>query len=314
MLERTQVQVFIGSSGRALEYATALQSLLLDRGIDAEVWNQSVIDLSQTTIEGLIQASREVDFGVFLLTPDDLLKAAVNDEYVPRDNVLFEIGLFMGRLGRDRVFLVYQSNRGSRILSDLAGVTYAPFNRPDDATDLKRALRPAAVKIRDHIERIGPRRVSRRFNSVKEAHDFMYGLMRDPEIRTIHQMAVSNARFTFSTVGTEFSAHIKEFLQRDGTRFWYLYRPFEHLPHRQQLADDLRRDFRHCAEVCEASTTLPQEPSFGFLVFGNKYVVLVNQPEMAEGTFTRASGFHIMDLCHRFFRAVWSSGLGQSRS
>jgi hypothetical protein len=64
--------------------------------------------------------------------------------------------------------------------------------------------------------------------------------------------------------------------------------------------------------VREAGGSVADEPRFGFLLFGSKYVVLIDQPELAEGVFTRVSGRYIVDLAHRFFRALWSEGVTPS--
>jgi predicted nucleotide-binding protein len=67
----------------------------------------------------------QFDFAVLILAPDDV----TIDQLSPstRDNVLFEFGLFMGRLGRDRVFVVYDDSIELKKPSDLAGVMLAPM-------------------------------------------------------------------------------------------------------------------------------------------------------------------------------------------
>ena len=46
----------------------------------------------------------------------------------PRDNVVFETGLFMGAMGRDRVFVVYDKKAELKIPSDFDGITMAGFD------------------------------------------------------------------------------------------------------------------------------------------------------------------------------------------
>lgn len=57
---------------------------------------------------------------MFILAPDDMTFSKDETKPAPRDNVLFESGLFMGVLGRERVFLVYDQAVGLKIPSDLA--------------------------------------------------------------------------------------------------------------------------------------------------------------------------------------------------
>ena len=140
----------------------------------------------------------------------------------------------------------------------------------------------------------------------------MYALMEDPDVRTIHQLAIADTRFTYGAASAEFPKHIKNFLKRDATRFWYLYRHVDHLPHRRQLARDLCRDFPHCSEVREAGDAAPHEPRFGLLLFGNKYTVVIDQPELADGVFARVSGPYVVDLGLRLFRALWSLAVAPS--
>jgi hypothetical protein len=59
---------------------------------------------------------------VFILAPDDMTFSKDETKPAPRENVLFEHGLFMGVLGRERVFLVYDQAVGLKIPSDLAGI------------------------------------------------------------------------------------------------------------------------------------------------------------------------------------------------
>lgn len=74
---------------------------------------------------------------------------------LPRDNVIFELGLFVGAIGRRRTFGVYDTDKPIKIPSDLAGVTMATFrgDRPDKNLDA--AVSPACSKIMQAIEQLG---------------------------------------------------------------------------------------------------------------------------------------------------------------
>src|SRR5437667_2021442 len=114
--------VFIGSSSEGLNFARAARSLL---GNDAEItiWNEGFFGLGNTFIETLVNSLPRFDFAILVLTPDDLVNSRDVESFGPRDNVLFELGLFMGRLGRSRTFILHQSNSRVKIPSDLSGVT-----------------------------------------------------------------------------------------------------------------------------------------------------------------------------------------------
>lgn len=57
-----------------------------------------------------------------MLTPDDLVRYRGKKVNAPRDNVIFELGLFMGAIGRDRTYLL-TSSKEMKIPSDLDGIT-----------------------------------------------------------------------------------------------------------------------------------------------------------------------------------------------
>jgi Predicted nucleotide-binding protein containing TIR-like domain len=72
----------------------------------------------------------------------------------PRDNVIFELGFFMGSLGRERTFMVYCRDEKINLPSDLAGVTPATFaKRVDD--NLQAALGPVCTLIKQAIKKSG---------------------------------------------------------------------------------------------------------------------------------------------------------------
>jgi len=149
--------LFIGSSSEGLKIAKTLQ-VLLDHSCEVVVWSQGIFGLSQGTLESLVVAVDEFDFAILVLTPDDLVTSRQGAGPAPRDNVLFELGLFMGGLGRERTFLVYDRTAKLKLPSDLAGVTAATFE-PHHSGNLQSALGAAATKIEGQIERFGRRDV-----------------------------------------------------------------------------------------------------------------------------------------------------------
>src|SRR5437764_954979 len=126
-----QVRVFIASSAEGLEIANATRERLIVKlgdAVDVRVWTRE-FDLSATYIESLERASGEADFAVMVLTPDDVTSSRRVETMAPRDNVVFELGLFMGSLGRERCYIVCEDRPDLKLPTDLLGVKTAAFQR-----------------------------------------------------------------------------------------------------------------------------------------------------------------------------------------
>jgi hypothetical protein len=115
-----------------------------------------VFGLSQGTLESLVGALDDFDFAVLVLTPDDLLTSRDQTTPAPRDNVLFELGLFMGALGRQRTYVLYDRTSTIKLPSDLAGVSAATYE-PHSNGNLEAALGAAATRIEDRVQKLGVR-------------------------------------------------------------------------------------------------------------------------------------------------------------
>lgn len=152
---RKRPTVFVGSSSEGLPIARAIQ-IGLDREAELTLWNQGVFGLSEGTLESLVHAIEQFDFAVLVLTPDDLVESRGRSSPGPRDNVLFELGLFMGGLGRDRTFIVHERSADLRLPSDLAGVTSATFERRSDG-NLEAAVGIVCARLSHVLQTRGKR-------------------------------------------------------------------------------------------------------------------------------------------------------------
>lgn len=150
--------LFIGSSSEGLDVAEELQAVLDDH-CESELWNQGTFGLSGTGIESLVQASRSYDFAVFVLSADDMVTKRGKARPAARDNILFEAGLFIGSIGRERTFLLACKDDEIDLPSDLAGVTMAQYRRRANG-NLAAALSPASRKMRQRMKELGLHRNS----------------------------------------------------------------------------------------------------------------------------------------------------------
>ncbi len=95
-------------------------------------------DNGNTIMEKFIEYS-DVDFAISLLTPDD--KGILNDKktHRARQNIIFEFGYFMGKLGRKNIVALYEQSDLFEIPSDLSGLIYIPYNSNEDTWKLRLA-------------------------------------------------------------------------------------------------------------------------------------------------------------------------------
>jgi CRP/FNR family transcriptional regulator, cyclic AMP receptor protein len=147
---------FIGSSSKAVTCATYIRRALERSNITCRLWTEGVFQLSRTTIEDLIRVSGECDFAVLLLTPDDMTASKGKKKASPRDNVVFELGLFMGAIGRDRTYIVVPEGADLKLPTDLLGITHASYVR-GHRVSIGDSLRKALSLVRQRIKSLGPK-------------------------------------------------------------------------------------------------------------------------------------------------------------
>ena len=149
-------KVFIGSSAESLNIAYAIQQNLR-KTAETTVWDQGVFELSKTTIESLVEILSQTDFGIFVFSPDDIVKIRSNESLAVRDNVIFELGLFIGCLGRERSFIIIPESTDFRLPTDLLGITAGTYEANRSDGSWQAATVPASQQIKQSIKKYGPR-------------------------------------------------------------------------------------------------------------------------------------------------------------
>lgn len=146
--------LFLASSSEANDIAKYL-AVLVNDFCRPKVWSLGAFVLSQTTIEALsVVAAGNYDFAAVIVTPDDMTKTRSRRYATPRDNVVFELGLFTGSLGLRRTFVVCDEK--AKLPSDWNGITTARYVFPED-DDWSGALLEASIKIKEAIALAQPR-------------------------------------------------------------------------------------------------------------------------------------------------------------
>ncbi len=152
-------RMFLGSSGKQEKLLQALTRGLKDIA-RVEPWTTS-FNPGTSTLERLLELTREVDFAAFVFAQDDWTASNPSassqqgpSQASPRDNVVFEAGLFGGVLGMRRTFILHAN--GAKLPSDLLGLTcvrYAGATTPSETKAINQKLRKA-IESEGSITRI----------------------------------------------------------------------------------------------------------------------------------------------------------------
>lgn len=147
-------RLFIASSAESLNIAEAV-NVNLDHDFEVTIWKNGTFRLSSNTIDDLILKSSSVDFALFIFSLDDIVTIREKTEHVVRDNVLFELGLYVGAIGKERSFILKPRNVELHLPTDLLGLTLADFDGNRSDGDLVSATNRACVLIKNEVDRLG---------------------------------------------------------------------------------------------------------------------------------------------------------------
>src|SRR5215470_5980307 len=145
-------RIFLGSSGQQEKLLEALTHGLEDIA-RVEPWTTS-FNPGTTTLDRLVELSKEVDFAAFVFAQDDWTRSSASHspeagQASPRDNVVFEAGLFGGTLGMRRTFILHSN--GAKLPTDLLGLTSIRYGETTPAE-----VEIINQKLRKAIEDQGP--------------------------------------------------------------------------------------------------------------------------------------------------------------
>lgn len=143
-------RIFMGSSSEALPVLNGLKPKMVSPNLEIKIWDQDIFRPSKFALECLEETARDYDFAIFAFHPDDKIFSRWRLFWGTRDNVVFETGLFIGALGRQRTYIL--KPRGVKMPSDLAGFTTINYDlsNPD-------SLNKAAEILLQEIGERGPK-------------------------------------------------------------------------------------------------------------------------------------------------------------
>lgn len=118
-------RIFIGSSTEGLTVAQRIKTFF-EPEYDCYIWNDGIFQFNEGFLETLLKSASLFDFGFMVFAADDISKIR-NQEYdTTRDNVLFEYGLFLGRVGIDRAYIIKEDK--VKIPSDILGISLLTYS------------------------------------------------------------------------------------------------------------------------------------------------------------------------------------------
>lgn len=159
-------RIFVGSSVEGLKIADAI-NLNLDHELEVILWRTGSFDLSSTAIDSLVARSGDVDFALFVFSPDDVTTIRSIQRKTVRDNVLFELGVFIGALGKNRCFVVKPRNVELHFPTDLLGLTPADYEAERSDGDLTAAVNHACIQVKKMVEKAGLRLGAKEVSTIR---------------------------------------------------------------------------------------------------------------------------------------------------
>ena len=144
-------RIFIGSSIEGLPVAERIKKFF-EPDYECKIWNDGIFQYNDNFLETLMKSASLFDFAFMIFSADDMVLVRDKIFESARDNVMFEYGLFLGRVGNQRAFVV--KDRNVKIPSDLLGITIADYETDDhnNVTDsLEKTLEQLKKKIDDNV-------------------------------------------------------------------------------------------------------------------------------------------------------------------
>lgn len=146
--------VFIGSSSENLDLAKKLRESIHSDSREVSIWSDGgIFELSKSALESLISSARNYDFAIMIFDGNDTVESRNKTSYAPRDNVIFELGLFMGSIGAERSYIVRSNSADLKIPSDLLGITTLVV----DKEKINESLGTISAQISLSIDKLGPK-------------------------------------------------------------------------------------------------------------------------------------------------------------
>lgn len=147
-----KINVFIGGSSESLNIANKVAGMFNKlEGFNSTVWNKDTFNYNESFLNSLVKASLIYDFGIFIASNDDvaLIRDSLKD--IPRDNTIFEYGLFLGALGNKKTFLMQEES--CQLPTDILGYTTPRYNREYEKEQWTELIRSVSAEMKMQFQK-----------------------------------------------------------------------------------------------------------------------------------------------------------------
>ncbi len=141
-------RVFIGSSKEGISIANIVKEYF-ETEYECFLWTDDIFKYNDNFLETLMKEASLFDFGFMIFTKDDIIKSRGVSTTTARDNVIFEYGLFLGRLGRDKAYVIKDVN--IKLPTDLLGISLADFDSDNLNESLTKSLKKLKLEIQEKV-------------------------------------------------------------------------------------------------------------------------------------------------------------------
>ena len=145
--------LFVGSSSEQVSISNAVVALLPVDLVATTLWTTGVFGASSFPIDDLEVQIKSADFALLVAGSDDEVTSRGKVSSAPRDNVIFELGLFMGALSRRRTFVLVPKGVAIKLPTDLLGINHLRFD--PNAKDMNEAVGEAVAELCTIIQHRG---------------------------------------------------------------------------------------------------------------------------------------------------------------
>jgi CRP/FNR family transcriptional regulator, cyclic AMP receptor protein len=148
-----KINIFAISSAEAIPVArSGFVAFEHDKDFKYNAWPIDVFKSTSYPLDDLEDQLQIADIAIAIAQPDDIVNSRKESKPVARDNVIFELGLFMGRLGRKKTIVLVPEGMNLSLPSDLNGLSTVRYPR-ELGDDPNNAMATAWEHVRRHIRK-----------------------------------------------------------------------------------------------------------------------------------------------------------------